>query len=157
MRAALFMPLLKMNFLWTARPTRSFAVKRRLAGRSAYLRPHRTVRASRTFKSDLNNAARKIEHPFFNFNFQLQLSPCSSPARAIRLIPRYREFHPRHTALPKSPTNPSVNFRDYSIQSNPLKRHLSQMLKQRQYGKHGDRQSGNGQNQLEGGSNLDTT
>ena len=36
LRAALFMPLLEINLLWTARPTRSFAVKRRLAGRSAY-------------------------------------------------------------------------------------------------------------------------
>ena len=52
-----------------AQPTRSFAVKRRLAGRSAYLRPHRTVRASRTCKSGLNNPAREIEHPFFNFNY----------------------------------------------------------------------------------------
>ena len=59
LRAALVMPLLETNLLWTARPTRSFAVKRRLAGRSAYFRPHRTVRASRTCKSGLNNAARE--------------------------------------------------------------------------------------------------
>ena len=31
----------------------------RLTGRSAYLRPHRTVRASRTCKSGMNNAARE--------------------------------------------------------------------------------------------------
>ena len=37
------------------------------------MRSHRTVRASRTCKSGMNNAAREIEHPFSNSNSSLQL------------------------------------------------------------------------------------